>query len=160
MNLLKRIEDEVGKWNLPYFIENTILGLLAFFLATLIHESGHTLTALILGCNAGIAHVGLITGATGVASCAPWKLSIIALAGPLTAFMFGLLIWFTENENSRLRLLSIILFFLSSSLQLVPTKPLDGYWAIYYGCPRIVEFFIFLTVFSVSVNLLIDEIKT
>lgn len=158
--MLEKIEREIENWKLPLFIENTLLGLLAFFFSTLIHELGHVLTATVLGCNAGIKHVGMIMGASGIAECASWKLSIIALGGPLTAFIFGLYFWYSEGENSRLRFLSIILFTLSSVIQLIPRKPLDGYWAIYYGMPPFIELLIFITLFAIAVNLIIDEIRT
>ena len=160
MSLLKRIEEEVKSWNLNEFIENTILGLIAFFLATGIHELGHVIVGNILGCPSQLLHVGLILGVTGVSdTCPPSKMMIIALAGPIFAFLTGIYIWFKEDKDSKLRLLSIILFLISSIVQLVPTEPLDGYKAIYFGFPVIAELFIFFVVFSISINLILHEIE-
>jgi len=160
MQPLKRIEDTVKKWSLNEYLENTILGIIAFFLATFIHEMGHVIVANLLGCKAGLTHSGLITGITSIGECSNYKLQIIALAGPLASFLTGIFIWFSESENSKLRLLAIILFLLSSVIQLVPVKPLDGYQAIEFGMAVWLELLIFISILSVSVNLILDEVKT
>jgi len=159
MSLLTNIEKTVKSWELGEFLENTVLGFIAFFLATTIHEIGHMLVAIALGCPANVVHTGFINGATAVGECTPFKMQFIALAGPLTAFLAGMYIWFTEHEDSKLRFLSIILFIISSVIQLLPVKPLDGYMAVYYGMNIVLELFLFLVVFSFSVNLIIDEIQ-
>jgi len=156
--VFEKIEQTIASWSLPRFLENLIIALFSFFVATLIHELGHVLTALILGCPAGIQHIGMISGATGVAECPAWQLGIIALGGPVFAWLMGIVFWFSEEKKSRMRFISILLWLLSSAVQLIPANPLDGYQAIKFGISPLVVWSIFLITFSISSNLLIDEI--
>ena len=157
--MIERVEEKLKSFKLPEFVENTLIALFALFFSTAIHEFGHFLSAYLVGCPAGIAHVGMITGATGISeSCTNVQAVFIALGGPLFAFLVALLIWFFEKE-SKLKYLSVILFLLSSSIQLIPLKPTDGYMAIHYGLNPVVELFIFLLVYSVSANIIISALK-
>ena len=157
--MLERVEEKIGSITSSEFIENTLLALFALFISTAIHELGHVLFAIVLGCPAGVAHVGLITGKSVVSDvCTNTQLILIALGGPLTAFLAGLLIWFLEKE-SKLRYLSVILMLFSSSLQLIPLNPLDGYQAIKFGLNPTIEIFLFLLVYSISANIIIKAIK-
>jgi Zn-dependent protease len=157
--MLEKVEQKIGSITSSEFIENTLLALFALFIATAIHELGHVLFAYVVGCPAGIAHVGMITGKTAVSeTCTNSQLALIALGGALTAFVVGLIIWFFEEE-SKIRYLSVILMFFSSSLQLIPLPPLDGYQAIQFGLNPVVEILLFLLTYSVFANILIKSIS-
>ena len=153
-----KIEEEISSWDLPEFIENVLFGLIAFFFSSMIHEAGHVIFAIIFGCPAAIKHVGMITGLTGIGECSNFSLQWIALGGGITSFLFGLYVWFGEKKT-KLRILSLYLFLFSSVLQLVPYKPLDGYWAVYYGMPIYLELFIWFTIFSISINLIMKKLN-
>jgi hypothetical protein len=100
----------------------------------------------------------MITGKTAVSeTCTNSQLALIALGGALTAFVVGLIIWFFEKE-SKIRYLSVVLMFFSSSLQLIPLPPLDGYQAIQFGLNPVVEILLFLVTYSVFANILIKSI--
>jgi len=157
--MLEKLEEKIGLITSSEFIENTLIALFALFISTAIHELGHVLFAFGVGCPAGISHVGLITGKTAVSeSCTNSQLILIALGGPLTAFIVGLIIWFFEKE-SKIRYLSVVLMFFSSSLQLIPLPPLDGYQAIKFGLNPAVEILLFLVTYSVFSNILIRSIS-
>lgn len=157
--MLEKLEQKIGSITSSEFIENTLIALFALFISTAIHELGHVLFAYAVGCPAGISHVGLITGKTAVSdACTNTQLILIALGGPLTAFIVGLIIWFFEKE-SKIRYLSVVLMFFSSSLQLIPLPPLDGYQAIKFGLNPAVEILLFLVTYSVFSNILIRSIS-
>ena len=155
--LAKKLEYWFSERGFPKFVYVTAISFLFFLISTTIHELGHFISASLLGCEAGIRYVSLFTGSTGLGECHPHVLSIIALSGPLFAFAVGLLIW-EYDENSPWRVLALIMFFLSSILQLIPKEPLDMGKAIAWGLNPIVGWIIFLTVFAISFNLLWLEI--
>ena len=156
--LYKTIEYWCSEKGFPEYVTITLVSLLFFGLATTIHELGHVIVANLLGCEATIFDLQLLTGATSVGECSNTNLIIISLAGPLTAFAVGLLLWFYE-ENGTPRILALILFFLSSVLQLFPIEYLDMGQAIKFGLNPIVGWIIFFAVFSVAMNLIWLEIK-
>jgi len=153
----KTIEYWLSEKGTPKFIINTILFLIFFAMSTLIHELGHTVVANLLGCPAAIYELHLLTGATGVAECSATSLQYIALAGPLVSFLAGLYLWFTE-EDGKIRMLSIILFFLSSIFQLYPSGTLDGGMAIKYGMNPLTVWALWLLIVGVTANLFALEI--
>ena len=158
--MLEKIEKKLKNFNLPEYVENTLLFFLALFIATAIHEASHALVATILGVKAGIMHIGLITGATGVEETTNLNMILIALAGPIGSYLAGLYFWFSEGENSKLRLLSIFLLLTSSVFQLIPYGVTDGMQAIKYGLNPFIELSLLVFLASVTANLFIKEIKT
>ncbi len=156
--IIRSFEYWLSDAGLPEFLINTILFILFFGISTTVHELGHVIVGKLLCSSAGIMDLTLLTGATGVDGCSNFSLQIIALAGPVTAFLVGLYIWFMD-EDSRARLLSIVMFMVSSILQLYPKVNLDGQQYINYGGSPILLWIIWFVIVGVTGNLIIGEIK-
>mgnify|MGYP000176757132 CR=1 FL=1 len=169
MGILKRIEEELNSWNAPDYILNTIFLLFTFFLSTSVHELGHVLTSLLLGCKTGIVELTLFQGATGFECAIDSAISkiLIAYGGGIFSFIVGALLWFSEGkrdmergELSNIRLVAIIMFFLSSIFQLFPGyRGLDGYKAIEFGLNPLVAWTIWLFLLSLVANIVVSERK-
>jgi len=165
--ILRRLEEEIKSWNAPDYILNTVFLLLSFFMSTAIHEFGHLITSILLGCKAGILEITLLQGATGFECIGNNAISniLIAYGGGISAFIFGLILWFSEGkkdmergELSNIRLFAIILFFLSSVFQLYPGyRGLDGYKAIEFGLNPIVAWLIWFFMLSIVANIIVTE---
>lgn len=169
MKILKRIEEEFNEWNAPDYVINTFFLLFSFLFSTAVHELGHLVTALLLGCKAGILQLTLLQGATGF-ECAfdtGFSKILIAYGGGMAAFLFGLILWFSEGkkdmekgELSEIRLLSIVMFLLSSVFQLFPGyRGLDGYKAIEFGLNPAIAWLVWLFLLSLVANIVITERK-
>ena len=124
-----------------------ILAHLFMSISVAIHELGHVLTGYLLGCPGGIIQLRIITGETGISRCPYSKMIIIALGGPLLAFLYGLWLWNAGGKDSILRLAGNISFAYSVIPSIMPflrgsdmwkaiyvfgLKPWVG-WLIYFG---------------------------
>ena len=154
----KTIEYWMSERGAPDFLITTIISAVFFFISTGIHEMGHVLVAKFLNCEAGIQYVHMWTGGSGIGECASSSLVLIALAGPLTTFIIGLLLWFSEPDG-RERMLALIMFFLSTVMQLYPQYPLDMGKAIQWGLNPSVGWLIYWIIFAICFNLIWLEIK-
>lgn len=164
MKILEKIEEEVRSWNIPRFVQLTLLLIIVFFLSTGIHESAHLIVAYLIGCNAGIGEVKLLTGETGVDCPNDWQYGITALAGPLVSFAVGFYLWFSEvkpmemGELSEFRMFAVILFFLSAIFQLFPGLIYsDGWHAISFGIPPGIVWGLWFLIVGLTANIIISE---
>lgn len=137
---------------------------LAMSLAAAIHEMGHKATAEFLGCDAE-ALSDVYTGVTGfecpnLTGLELQKASIIiALAGPLLALAYGLIMWF-QGKDSILRLFGMIALFYSVFPSLFPLLPnSDMYKAIEWGLNPIIGWAIYIAILGYCGTLLAIEIK-
>ena len=167
MGILERAKEEIESWKTSRFIENTIYLLLAFWTSTLTHETFHLVTALLLGCHAGM-DAGLLMGVTSFecVPSSPYKSIVIALAGGIGSALIGMILWWLEKkevfepgELSGFRLRAIILFLLSSIFQLYPLlHGGDMYQAIQiYGLNPIVGWAIWLLLCGIVANIVVSE---
>jgi len=137
-------------------ISNTLIAFFLFLfflqLGVIVHESSHVLVARVLGCEAGVHEANFFTGVSGV-SCDMFqgaeknnRLVIIALAGPLIAFLFGCLLWYTGKDA--IERMGAIEFWLYSTLpSLYPYMPMsDMAQAISFGLRPGVGWLIFIAV--------------
>jgi len=133
------IEEELIKWlknfNLSDLAIAFVLGILFTNLSLVVHELSHVLTANYFGCKAGINSLNTYTGSSSIdETCSNDKMILIALAGPLGAFLYGLICWYYGGKNSILRLAGLISFFYSVMPSLYPYIPgSDMYVAISFG---------------------------
>lgn len=148
------------KLNLPDMIIALIIGFLFMSISTFVHEIvGHTATAGILGCKASSKY-NVFVGMTGY-ECPEgqeWKGIIIALAGPIAAFIFGLWAWF-YGEDDVIRMLGLLSFYYSVIPNLVPWIPYtDMSKAIQLGLDPLLGWLIYLTIQSLVFYWTFEEI--
>jgi len=164
MALLKKIEDKLKEIGLPGSVKITILGLILFGFATLLHETFHTVTALLLGCRAAILKAEILVGVSGF-TCPYtgfdlyWRSIVIALAGPIGSLLAGIYFWATE-PNGYARFLGLALILLSSWIQLTPWVPgTDGWktWAEFHLNP-IIPWILWLGTAHITFNLIGKEL--
>lgn len=146
-NFKKALEENL---NIPELALSILIGLMFMSISTFVHEViGHTATAGLLGCKAYPKN-GVFVGVTGY-ECPKgeeWKGIIIALAGPLAAFIFGLWAWFYE-EDSWIRMLGLLSFYYSVAPNLVPWIPFtDMHKALELGLNPVIGWSIYLLIQS------------
>ena len=111
MNIEERIEDWLKEnFDIPDIMVSYILGMLFLLIGVIVHESAHKITAMLLGCPAVITSINFYFGATNVINtCSPAHMVVIALAGPIASFVYGLIGWFS-GKDSIFRFMGNIIF--------------------------------------------------
>ena len=121
----------------------------ALVLGATLHEFGHQATAAILGSEVTNTHVQIMTGVTEFETLTNGKHIIIAFAGPLFAYLMGMLMWFASRDGL-IRAIGAIIVFFSFIPSFLPNLPgSDMYYAISNGFPLLLGWllWIFLTGF-------------
>lgn len=133
------LRDIASDRGIPSVLFSMILMLLAIQLTVVAHESGHMLVANLLGCRAGIGEARFYVGWTGFDCPKEWPeerlnktIQLIALAGPLTAFLVGSYLWFYE-ENGLTRVMALPFWFYGTLPNLYVIKGTDMSMALQYG---------------------------
>jgi len=127
-----------------------IIGMFFIYFTSIVHEMGHVLVASYLGCKAAIVKdLGFIAASAincpATTSNLHWIL--ICYAGPMFAFLLGLLLWFAE-PNGYARLGGLIAFLYSCLPNIAPWIPQsDAMVAVTkYHMPLSASFLIFILI--------------
>ena len=142
MNLEERIEQWLkDNFDLSDMMVAMVLGLMFLLIGVIIHESAHKITALLLGCPAKITSLNFYFGLTNVSNTCPAKaMVLIALAGPMASFIYGLIGWFS-GEDSVWRFMSNIIFAYSVLPNIWPAPYTDIAVAVNNGLNPTFAFF-------------------
>lgn len=154
----KIVRDIRDKTTISELMFSLIIGFIFINLSLLIHESSHVIMARILGVEAGINNLLMFTGSSVIGSTTPSQFILIALAGPMGAFLYGLYCYFIEKD-SIIRVAGIVSFFYSVIPSLAPYLPnSDMFQAIASGLNPLVGWFIYLVIFAYCFKLILEEI--
>ena len=164
MSLEDRVIEFLRRYDLSDLTIAFIVGLLFTNLSLIIHELSHIFVANYLGCPATIESLNIYTGASSVGECTNDKMVIIALAGPIGAFLYGLFCWYHGGKDSILRLAGLISFFYSVMPSLCPFLPgSDVYTAIRFGLNPSLGTILWLSISAIIYYLvaleIVDRIK-
>ena len=159
MNLEERIIEFLRRYDLSDLAIAFIVGLLFTNLSLVIHELSHVIVARYLGCPASINSLNIYTGYSSVGECSNDKMVVIALAGPIGAFLYGLFCWYYGGKDSILRLAGLISFFYSVMPSLYPFLPgSDMYAAIRFGFSPALGTIVWLSISAIIYYLVALEI--
>jgi len=154
----KIVRDLREKSTLPKLVFSLIVGYIFVNLSLIIHEGSHVLVARLLGVEAGVNQLLMFTGVSAIGDTTPIQFILIALAGPIGAFLYGLWCYFVEKD-SVIRVAGIVSFFYSVIPSLAPFMPnSDMAQAIEHGLNPLLGWLIYLLIFSYCFKLIIDEV--
>ena len=164
MGVLRKIREKVElactERGLGNLLTAFILGTLFTNLSLVIHELGHVLTANLLGCPAGISFLNLYTGASSIGACPDEKMVLVALAGPMFAFLYALYAWFVEGKDSIIRLAGLVSIFYSVLPNLYPAMPGSDAWIAVnqFGLSPVHAWLIWIVTSAIAFYLIAQEI--
>jgi len=136
-----------------------IFGLLIIEAGTMVHEGFHNVILRLMGCKAG-SSAEVFTGATGFeCELSDLQMQVVALAGPIGAFLTGLAIWKFLGEDKPIRLLALFLMVYSAIPSLfLGISNSDASVAVEHGFNEGVMWLLFIIVLGVSVICFLEEI--
>ena len=149
-NFVRYVKDIFSRRGLPEFFASMVIMLTTIPIATFTHESGHMITATLMGCKATIGEADYFIGWTGIEcpdempeSRVRFTLMVTALAGPLLAFSIGTYLWFS-GEDDLTRALAIPFWWYSTLPNLYIYPPvLDMAVAVQNGLNPLIGMLIF-----------------
>jgi len=164
MNIEERIIEWLRSYNLSDLAIAFIVGILFTNLSLIIHESSHIMVARYFKCPAKIRSLNIYTGVSEIGECSNDKMILIALAGPIGAFIYGILCWYYGGKDSIMRLAGLISFFYSVMPSLYPfMSGTDMYNAIEFGLNPGYAVLIWLSISAIIYYLvaleIVDRIK-
>lgn len=154
------LRNERGKIDLA---KVAIASIVFPFLATFIHESGHVIALILIGCQPYIPSVFFMFGVTPYdcgAPVSPQAMWFATLAGPLFSFLVGAYIWNQKwAKDDIARLFALNLFLYGTIPNLIWQIPgTDAYFAVTNGFPAMYMTLIFVTVSTLINYWLLKEI--
>ncbi|HDD44261.1 MAG TPA: hypothetical protein ENG63_05310 [Candidatus Desulfofervidus auxilii] len=156
--LTKLVKDLRKRTTIPQLLFSLIVGFIAVNLSLLVHESSHVIVARLLGVEAGISQLMMFTGMSSIGETTPMQFYLIALAGPIGAFLYGLWCYFFEKD-SIIRVAGIVSFFYSVLPSLAPFMPgSDMAQIIAKGFNPLLGWIIYLLIFGYCFKLVIQEV--
>ena len=139
-------------------------GITLMSFGTTVHESIHKVFLKIFGCKEVVSYVNVAVGGTMFSSKACYltreKHILVALLAPITVFIIGYWLWWRKGaEDSYIRVLAMLLMFISSVPSMIPnTVGTDFYEAVKLGFNPIAAWIIFLVSVGLMFHSITDEI--
>lgn len=141
LGILSDIVAKINKYN-PFgdadwgeALMEVIILLAMIQLATLVHETGHNVSASLLGYDFDSTYANMFAGGTFVDDVEDIShIKIIALSGPLLSFLFGIYLWELEKDLFVGRIGGMVAWFYSTLPNLYPLLGgTDMYLAVVNG---------------------------
>ena len=147
--------------NWPVMIADFIVFMAFLQIGTFIHELGHALAGILLNCGGVVEFVNFFTGASYVGMCpADSRMILVALAGPMAGFMFGMYLW-SIGKDMIFRLGGITAWMYSTLPNLFPLlgNGSDIAVAMEYGLTPFAAWTIYIIITSIVAFFIVQEIQ-